>query len=249
MIKALIVDDELAAVGTLELLLNKYVPDVTVVGIARSIEEAKQRALILLPDIVFLDIEMPGGSGFDFLEQCSSRKFEVVFTTAYETYAVKAFKYSAVDYLLKPIGVDELTRAVEKASARLNSQFDSRKKYYALFENIKSILPRKLVVTINNSNEYIDLGEVTYFEAESHGSDVFKEDLSSIHIDDKLVDLLQFLDRKKFFKINNTQVINTAKVKRVSKTDVELTNGVLLSLNQNLRKELVEYVEKTINQQ
>lgn len=248
MIKALIVDDEIAAAGSLQLLLNKCIPDITVVGIARSIEEAKQRALVLLPDIVFLDIEMPGGSGFDFLEQCSSRKFEVIFTTAYESYAVKAFKYSAVDYLLKPIGVDELIRAVEKATARLNSQFDSRKKYSALFENIKSILPRKLVVTINNSNEYIDLGEVTYFEAQSRGADVYKTDLSSIHIDDKLMDLLQILDRKKFFKINSSQVVNTAKVLRVKKNDVELSNGVSLKLDQSLRKELVEYVERTINQ-
>lgn len=245
--KVLIVDDEIAAVGSLELMISRFVPEATVVGIARSAKEAVSKVELVAPDIVFLDVEMPGGSGFDFLEQCSERKFEVVFTTAYESYALKAFRYSAVDFLLKPIGIEELQKAVEKATKRITSDFDSRKNYYALFENLKSILPKKLVVLIDNHSEFIDISEVTYFEAKPKGTDVFKEDGSNIHIDNKLSDLIGILDRKNFFKINDRQAVNTAKVKRVSKTSVELTHGLSLELLPVLRKELLEYVEKLIN--
>lgn len=243
MLKALIVDDELAAVGSLELMINKYVSDITVIGIARSVTEALKKVEYIAPDIVFLDIEMPGGTGFDFLERCSDRKFEVIFTTAYEVYALRAFRYSAVDYLLKPFGVDELIKAVEKVSNRIVTSFDSRKMYSALFENIKSILPQKLVVKIQNHSEFIDLSQISYFEMQGKGTRVYSDDGSFIHIDNDLIDLIEILDRKKFFKINDKQAVNTAKVKRVGKLAVDLANGESLPLRPLLRKELIEYVE------
>ena len=105
MLKALIVDDEIASVRTLELLLSQFAKDVEVVDVARSSSEALNKVDLIQPDIVFLDIEMPGGNGFDFLEHCSHRNFDVVFITAYEYYAIKSFKFSAIDYFQKQIEV------------------------------------------------------------------------------------------------------------------------------------------------
>lgn len=246
MLRALIIDDELAAAKSLELLIDKYVDGVEVVGIAYSVAEAIQKVEMISPDIVFLDIEMPGGNGFQFLEQCPTRAFEVVFTTAYQAYALKAIKYSAVDYLLKPIGVDELRNVSERVAFMRQTKFDSRKKYYALFENIKTLLPLKLVVTVQNTSEFIDLSEVAYFEMSPAGTTVYKSNGASMCIDNKLGDLMEILDKKNFFKINAQQAVNTAMVKRVGKTSVDLSNGVSLQILPMLRKEMVEYVERLL---
>src|SRR4051812_42014024 len=118
MIKAIIVDDEELGRTVLTNLIRKYVPDVAIVGEAGSVKDAIKVIGELNPSLVFLDIEMPGGSGFDLLEKIGAPSFSVIFTTAYNQYAVKAFKYSAVDYLLKPINIDELTKAVQKVTGK-----------------------------------------------------------------------------------------------------------------------------------
>ena len=118
MIKAIIVEDEELGRAALKNLIHKYCPDISVLGEAGNVKEAKKLVAEMNPDLVFLDIEMPGGSGFELLEQTEgTANFSVIFTTAYNQYAVKAFKYSAVDYLLKPINIDELINAVKKLSS------------------------------------------------------------------------------------------------------------------------------------
>ena len=178
------------------------------VDVARSSSEALNKVDLIQPDIVFLDIEMPGGNGFDFLEHCSHRNFDVVFITAYEYYAIKAFKFSAIDYLLKPIEVEELEAAIARVSKRRYSNFDGRKRYYALFENLKAILPSKLVVAVNNKSEYIDLNDVLYFEQSQNGSVVVKDDGVALSIDNKLKDMEDVLDAKNFARINSKQLVN-----------------------------------------
>jgi len=155
MLKALLVDDEIASVRSLEIILSQFCKQVEVVGVARSVDEALVLAAKLKPDLIFLDIEMPNGTGFDFIEKCNSCNFEIVFITAHDNYAVKAFKYSAIDYILKPIEIDELVKAVEKVVEIKKTSFDSRNKYNALFENLKEIIPQKLVVAVNDKYEYI----------------------------------------------------------------------------------------------
>lgn len=248
MLKALIVDDEIASVRTLELLLSQFAKDIEVVDVARSSEEALGRVDLIRPDIVFLDIEMPGGSGFDFLERCSHRDFEVIFITAFEHYAVKAFKFSAIDYLLKPIEVDELETAIERVSKRRYSNFDGRKRYYALFENLKAILPSKLVVVINNRSECIDLKDVVYFENSPHGSIAVRENEEIMKVDNKLRDLEEILDSKNFIRINASQLVNLARVKHVGRDGkLDLGQGVFLSVSHDYQNSLIEQLEAYVN--
>lgn len=248
MLKALIVDDEIASVRTLELLLSQFAKDVEVIDVARSASDALTKVDLINPDIVFLDIEMPGGSGFDFLEQCTSRTFDVVFITAFEYYAVKAFKYSAIDYLLKPIEIEELESALRKVSTRRYSNFDGKNRYFALFENLKSILPSKLVVTVKNRSEYVDLKDVVYFQSNTNGSRVVRLNGEFIDIDNKLPNLEEILDSKFFARINSKQLVNLKLVKKISRNGkLDMDKGLVLDVEPEYLNYLVEQLEELVN--
>jgi two-component system LytT family response regulator len=129
-ITALLIDDESNNLANLAGLLASYCPEVTVVGEAQHADEGREKILRLHPDLVFLDIQMPGTNGFQLLQQLPSPSFEVIFVTAHDQYGIQAVKFAAVDYLLKPIDVNELKAAVQKSANRLaekkkNNQLDN----------------------------------------------------------------------------------------------------------------------------
>src|SRR6478736_2375682 len=118
MIKAILVDDEAHCLGTLSILLKEYCPEVRIVDKCRSAKAALEAIEKLKPTLVFLDIEMPGMNGFELLEKFEEVPFAIIFTTSYDQYAIKAIRFSALDYLLKPIDMEELIMAVQKAAQR-----------------------------------------------------------------------------------------------------------------------------------
>src|SRR5581483_11414731 len=122
MINALIVDDEVSGVETLKKDIAAYCPEITVVGVAHSADEAEAKIKSLKPGLLFLDVEMPYVSGFELLSRFKEINFEVIFTTAYNEYAIKAIKNNALDYLLKPVHPDELVAAVKKYIAKTAKQ-------------------------------------------------------------------------------------------------------------------------------
>lgn len=216
MLRAIIVDDEVASVRTLEMLLAQVTDRVEVVGVARSAVEAADLVTRVTPDIVFLDIEMPGGNGFDFLEKCSNPGFDVVFVTAYDNYAVKAFRFSAIDYLLKPIDLDDLIHTIARIEKRRAANFDGRNKYYALFENLRQVIPSKLVVTANHKHEFLNLKEVVRFDRLPSGARVIFRNEPEMLIETPFNELESILNERYFVRINDTCLINLAFVKRVS---------------------------------
>lgn len=247
MLKAILVDDEIASIRSLEILLSQFCKHVDVVGTARSIEEGLDLIMKQKPDVVFLDIEMPGGTGFDLLEQCIECNFEVIFISAHGNYALKAFKYSAVDFILKPIEIDELVTAVDKVTSLRRKHFDNRNKYNALFDNLKDIIPNKLVVTVNGKYEYIDLREVLYFEFLD--SKVFVRFINglSLCIDETFDVLEEQMDDKKFYRIHQSYIVNTQEVKRIEKKGeglVLLNNGMTLPLNPLKKEGLIFKLQK-----
>src|SRR5581483_5275140 len=118
MIKAIIVDDEPKNIRILKGLLERYCPQVNITAEANGFHEALELLTTQNPDLLFLDIEMPYGNAFDLLEKIIPVKYEIVFVTAFDNYALKAFRYSALDYLLKPVNIDDLKRAVNKAEQK-----------------------------------------------------------------------------------------------------------------------------------
>jgi len=242
MLKALLVDDEIASIRSLEILLSQFCKQVEVVGTARSVEEALALTVKLKPNLIFLDIEMPSGTGFDFLERSACCNFEIIFITAHDNYAVKAFKYSAIDYILKPIEIDELVKAVEKVAGLNKSNLDNRNKYNALFENIKEIIPQKLVVVINGKYDYIDLRDVLYFEFNGGAIIVHFEDGLNQKVDDLFSSIEEQLLDRDFYRIHQGYMVNTVKVKKIIKasgSSVELVNGIQLPLNPMKRDEFI----------
>ncbi len=216
MLKALIVDDEMASLRTLEILLGRYAQHIEIIGVAHSASEGVQAVSRYNPDIIFLDIEMPGGSGFDFLENCAHRNFDVIFITAYNNYAIKAFKYSAIDYLLKPIEVDELHDALEKVIRRRYSNFDGRNKYYALFENIKELIPRKLVVQTDERYECLDISSIVLVESRASGTRIKFTDGRELMASNPFTELSALLEERNFAFISPSQQVNLEMVRKLT---------------------------------
>ena len=122
MLQIAIVEDEKHSREALKNLLEEFCDEVKVVGMAGSVSEAIEMIRIKKPELVFMDIELQTGTGFDVLDALSNEHFEVIFTTAFEQYAIKAIKFSSIDYLLKPIDIEELQHAVEKARVKKDAQ-------------------------------------------------------------------------------------------------------------------------------
>jgi len=247
MLRAILVDDEIAAIRSLELLLKECCPDVKIIGTARSGEEALKLLTKENPDIVFLDIEMPHGSGFDLLENLSNFNFEIIFVTAYNHYAVKAFKYSAVDYILKPIDIDELAKAVEKVRILRSSKVNSRARYTALFENLKGIVPHKLVIPQGATFQTVNLAQVVQANIKQSALTFIMEDCLEISCPTCKNDINDLLVEKGFLQINSNCFINLGKVSRVEKSgkgSVIMSNGNKVNLDFISKDDFIDQLTK-----
>jgi len=140
MINAIIVDDEQHNIDNLKNLLSKYCPEVTIVATAQNADEARQIILRENPDLLFLDIQMPRKNGFDLLQSLNNFSFEIIFVTAFDKYGIRAIKFSAIDYVLKPVNIPELKSAIEKATEKIN-----QKKKNLKLENLLQLLEQKHV--------------------------------------------------------------------------------------------------------
>jgi two-component system LytT family response regulator len=168
MLKAIIVDDEFKSRESLQVLLHDFVEDVEVVALCENIAEAMDAIHRNKPDIVFLDIQLQRETGFDLLVRIADIDFEVIFTTAYSEYAIKAFKFSAIDYLLKPIDIEELKKAVMKVEKRLNSNITAR--LTELVRNLKTTTDEnyKLALPTLDGLIFVKVSDILYCEAASN---------------------------------------------------------------------------------
>ncbi len=243
MLRVALVDDEIAAIRSLELLLEQFCTDIQVVGTARSVQEAIMLIDSQKPDLVFLDIQMPHGSGFDLLENITNYNFEIIFITAYNQYAIKAFKYSAVDYILKPIDIDELVSAIEKARIMLKKKTSSRARYSVLFENLRGLLPNKIVVPQGNSFLTIDLLLVLMVEIKASGASFHMSDSSILSCSFSIDNISELLLEKGFVEIQPKLLVNLMKVVRVEKTGkgfVTLENGKEIMLESITKEDFID---------
>jgi len=247
MLRAILVDDEIAAVRSLELLIKEYCPEISVVGSARSIIEAMNLIRRETPDLVFLDIEMPHGSGFDLLEALPNLNFDIIFITAYNQYAVKAFKYSAVDYILKPIDIDEFVKAVGKVIALRSSRVSTRARYSALFDNLKELIPQKLVIPQEKSFQTIDLTKVMFVNAKKNAVTFTMNNGGLISCSTCSEHIYDILSEKGFLNICADCFVNLSKVMKVNKAgkgSVTLENGVILELELISKDDFIDKLTK-----
>lgn len=247
MLNCVIIDDEPDSVKTLDSLIREYCPNVNPTGNACSVEDALPLIDIHRPDLVFLDIELQDGTGFDILEKTRYRPFEVIFVTAFNQYAIKAFKHSATDYLLKPIDIDELKEAVIRVSRRKSEK--SVGNFSILLDNLKSGSPRKLAIPTSQGFEYILVDNIVHIEAERSYCHIYLLDKRKIMVSKCMNDYQQILDERKFFRTHNSHLINLQHVKMYVKRDgghVEMTDGSIVPLSRRKKDYFIEVMNSFI---
>lgn len=234
MIKAIIVDDEPKNRKVLRSLLTQFCPQVVVENEAGSADEATVMIQQEKPDILFLDIEMPYGNGFDLLDRLMPVDFEIIFITAFDEYTLKAFKYSALDYLLKPVNIQELQTAVDKASKKIHLK-NINQQLSNLLQNIRhsESTSSKLAVPSQDGFFFISLNDIIRIEAKGNYTSIFSND-GQKHVSSRTIKQYEeMLPPRQFFRIHNSHIINLAFIKKYHKGrggQVEMSDGALLEV-------------------
>lgn len=244
MVKAVIIDDEKKARLALVNLLERYCPNVIISGEAEGVQSGIKKIRETKPDVIFLDIQMQDGSGFRLLESFDEVNFEIVFTTAFDQYAIKAIKYSALDYLLKPIIPDELIEAVRKVeekkiikNSNINQNID------VLLNNIKSSNSesKKIILTTAEKIHVIHVNEILRCESDNYYTNFFFTDGTKLLISKTLKENEKMLKDHNFIRPHKSHLINVKYIKGYMKND---GGFILMSDNSKVpvsrrRKELI----------
>jgi two-component system LytT family response regulator len=220
MVQILIVDDEKRARETIGKIIKLYCANAVVVAEAGNVAEATEAIAKHKPDLVLLDINMPGGNGFDLLKQFGTIDFKLVFITAYEEHAVKAFKFSALDYILKPVNPDELVEAVNKAQSQIEKDNLSLK-LTAFISNIDNIAreAKKIVLKTSESIHVVNVHEIIRCEADRNYTSFFIEGGKKILVSNTLKEYDEMLSLSHFFRAHQSHLVNINYIERYEKKE------------------------------
>jgi two-component system LytT family response regulator len=244
---AIIIDDELKAIKSIEYIVKEYCKNLTIVGTASSAEEGIKLIAETNPDIVFLDIEMPRGSGFDMLEKIPDRKFDVIFVTAYNQYAIKAIKFSAVDYILKPIDIYEFITAVNKVIENRKNGVKIDDKYKVLLENLNAHKPTKLAIATSDGTDYLNIDEIIRIEADRSYSMIYLTNKKRIMVSKSLIEYEDMLLDNDFFRVHKSFLVNLHHVVKHIKHDggyAEMIDGSQIMISRRKKEEFVIAMER-----
>jgi len=220
--KALIIEDEQKSREMLAALIKKNFPTINVVGLGKNVEEGVALIKSLQPDLLFLDISMPDGTGFDVLEKVQGLKFDIIFTTATDKHALKAIKYSACDYLLKPIDVDELKIAVDKLlQKKSQTSLPSMENLQFLIQNLKRSDDNysKITLPTGNAYEIINIKDIIRCEADGSYTNFFLSGGKKLMVSASLKHYEDLLPANDFIRIHHHHLINMNHVVRFLKVD------------------------------
>lgn len=218
MIRTVLIDDEIDSNRILQTLLETYCPQVQVVGTAAGVESAISLIQETGPDLVFMDIEMVQGNAFDLLNQLRPVDFQVIFVTAFDNYAVRAFKYNAIDYLLKPVNIHELRAAVEKLSDR-HAQDDFLDRVRSMLDNIKGVesADRKIALPTMNGMTFVVLRDIIRLEARGSTTIIHMRGNAKVTATGTLSEFENLLPDSLFYRVHNSHIINLNKIKLYQK--------------------------------
>ncbi|WP_153797470.1 LytR/AlgR family response regulator transcription factor [Foetidibacter luteolus] len=218
MITAIIVDDEQHCTDRLSHLLKEYAHNVTLEGMYANVEDAATAIQQIQPQLVFLDVEIHNKTGFDLLKSLPEINFHVIFTTAYEKYAVQAFKFSAVDYLLKPVDADDLKLALEKLQTKISKE-EISKKFDVLFHNLRNMqgVSKKISVPTVKGFVYLQVNDIIYCRSEVNYTTLFLKDKQKITVAKTLKEFEDLLKDYNFYRVHNSSLINLSYIKSYNK--------------------------------
>lgn len=247
-VKAILIDDERFCLETLEWELEQNCPEVEIAAICEGGEDGLKAIEKHRPDVVFLDIEMPYMNAFQMLEKVDEIDFDVIFTTAYDRFAIKAIKLSALDYLLKPIGGDELKEAVKKVKQREKkgiSMPDFQSLIKSLHEERKEV--RRVALPTLEGLELVRVDKILYAEADSNYTHFHLHQGSKIIISRTLKQVEEMLTQhSEFLRIHQSYLVNLNYIERYRKGSggsVTLSNNAVLSVARNRKESLLEKLQ------
>jgi two-component system LytT family response regulator len=235
MYSCIIIDDEKHQQEKLTKLLREEFPEYSLLAVCSSVEEGAEKIMELKPQLVFLDVVMPPKTGFDLLNELPQRNFEVIFTTSYEEFAIDAFKVSAVDYLLKPFGADELRNGLKKFEQKVSGQH-SLNHLELLLENLRtnSIEKTRVALPTFTGFVFVPVSDIIRCEADDNYSQFYFVDKSTLLISKTLKDCEALLTPYNFFRIHHSHLINMRFVKEYMKGkggSVKMTDGSTLEVS------------------
>lgn len=245
MITAVIIDDEAKGRMALRKKLDAFCPQVEVIGEAEDGEQGMVLIEKLDPQVVFLDIEMPRMGGFDMLQKLERKHFHLIFTTAYDQYAIKAIKYAAFDYLLKPIDIVELQAAIQKVEQHRGTNH-TKERLEMLQQNLSGQFHlHKIAIPTMDGMLFFDIGDIIYLQAESNYSTVFFNDSTKLLTTKTLRDFEEILPTQLFFRPHHSYIINLKFIKRYLKGDggqIELQNGHYVDVARSKKAEFLKII-------
>jgi len=248
MVRSIIIDDERNALEMMEWLLKTYCPQVEIVDMCTSAQQGIESINLHKPDVIFLDIEMPRMNGFDMLEQFDKLFFDVVFCTAYDQFAIKAFKYSALNYLLKPIDPDDLKNTVARIEER--KSVPSKEQFQLLLQNINQpakTTPQRIALTTNDGMIFVPTQDILYCEAESNYTKVVLANGKKVVVSKVLKDIDEALSGPDFCRVHSSFLINVNRIKKYVRGDggyLIMDDDTNISISRNRRQEFMELFSK-----
>ena len=238
-LKAVVIDDEPNAINNIKIIVQDYCDGVEIVGTADSVLEGIKVINKTKPNVLFLDIEMPYGTGFDIIEAIPHENMHIIFITAYDNYAIRAIKANAIDYIMKPIDIDEFIAAIEKVKTK-------EKESNILHKNTPSTISQ-IAVPISRGIRTIPVDFLLYLEAEGSYSKLHLIAETPLLISRNLKQFDEALPNDMFFRIHHSIIINVKQVVEYNKREntVVLTGNIELEISRRRKDEFIEFMQNT----
>lgn len=244
-IKCLIIDDDPFIRELLQDKLIQYFPEVHLLSMACSGHEGLQKIASFQPELIFLDVEMADMTGFEMLAQLSDITFQTIFITSYSHYAIKAIRFNALDYLLKPIDLGELKKAINRYKKHINTKPNQENLVLALRNmNAKNIADHMLVLKTQDGALKLILKDIVHIEGDRNYSYIHLKDGSKKLVTKTLNDLEELLDSKGFYRCHRSHILNREHIINYTNgTKVELSNTIIIPVSRRKKKQFIEWFE------
>jgi two-component system LytT family response regulator len=241
MIRSIIIDDERHSCDALKMLLDKCCTQVQVTAICYSGADAIEKINEIKPDLIFLDIEMPNMNGFQMLEQLSKIDFEIIFTTSYDQYAITAFKFSALDYLLKPVDREELEKAVQKVSKKINPAISQQLEILLQKINQPAIPVQRIALPTMQGLEFVPVDSIIHCASSNNYTEFFLADKKRLLVSRTLKETEDMLTDHAFLRVHHSHIVNLNAISRYIKGEggyLIMADGSSVDVSRS-RKELL----------